>query len=67
MGNIKNTAIEAYRVRTLDRSLITKKSMKCAIRKIADDDEDFENIVFELGCSVLAKSIYKRKLKGNYL
>lgn len=49
MGNIKNTAIEAYRIRTLDRSLITKKSMKCAIRKIADDDEDFENIVFELG------------------
>lgn len=66
MGNIKNTAIEAYRIRTLDRSLITKKSLKCAIRKIADDDENFENIVFEFGCSVLAKSIYKRKLKGNY-
>ena len=66
MGNIKNTAIEAYRIICLDRSLITKKSLKCAIREISDDDENFENIVFELGCSVLAKNIYKRKLKGNY-
>ena len=64
MGNIKNTAIEAYRIRCLDRSLITKKSLKCAIREIADDDENFENIVFELGCSVLAKSISKESRKG---
>ena len=36
-----------------------KKDTKRVIREIADDDECFENIVFELGCNVLAKAIAK--------
>ncbi len=62
----KKEAIRAFCLRYRNQESVSKKELKDAIRTIADDDEDFENIVFELGCSVLAKSMYKRKMKGNY-
>lgn len=44
---------------------LSKREVKDEIREIADNDEVFENIVFELGCSVLAKA-YRRDLCGQH-
>lgn len=38
----------------------TKKDTKAEIRAIADNYEDFNNIVFEIGCEVLAKEYLKQ-------
>ena len=37
----------------------TKKDTKREIRAIADNYEDFNNLVFELGCEMLAKAYMK--------
>ena len=36
-----------------------KKDIKREIRGIADNYEDFNNLVFELGCEMLAKAYMK--------
>lgn len=41
-------------------SLISKKGIEREIRMLSDNDESFENAVFELGCSELAKTYLKR-------
>ncbi len=58
----KSTALEIFRHKYSTETIRTKQGVKDAIRDLADDDEGFENIVFELGCSVLAKAYIKRKL-----
>lgn len=60
----KKEAIKAFCLRYRNQESVSKKELKDAIRTIADDDENFENIVFELGRSVLAKSISKERRKG---
>lgn len=50
-------------------NLVSKNKIKKEIRKLADNDEGFENTVFELGCSILAKSYCKLNglnSKSNY-
>lgn len=37
----------------------SRKETEMQIRVLADTDEGFENTVFELGCSVLAKHFFK--------
>lgn len=37
----------------------TKSEVERQIRKLSDMDEGFENVVFELGCSTLAKKYLK--------
>lgn len=39
----------------------TRKEVKDQIRMVADEDEGFENVVFELGCSVLANQYLKNR------
>lgn len=41
----------------------TKKDVKIEIRAIADNYEDFDRVVFELGCEVLAKEYLKEMCK----
>lgn len=60
----KKEAIKAFCFRYHNKGNMSRKELEDAIRTIADDDENFENIVFELGCSVLAKSISKESRKG---
>ena len=60
----KKEAIKAFCFRYRNEESVSPKDLKKAIRVIADDDENFENIVFELGCSVLAKSISKKSREG---
>lgn len=43
------------------RSLWYKREVKNVIRELADNDEVFENVIFELGCSVLAKACCRSK------
>ena len=43
------------------RSLWYKGGVKNSIRELAYNDEGFENVVFELGCSVLAKAYCRSK------
>lgn len=40
-------------------NLVWKGEIEKEIRKLADNDEGFEDTVFELGCSVLAKHYCK--------
>lgn len=40
--------------------VMKKKDIEDAIREMADEDDGFEDLVFELGCSKLAKYIKKR-------
>lgn len=42
---------------------LVKKEVKAEIRAIADNYEDFDRIVFELGCEVLAKEYLKEMCK----
>lgn len=42
-------------------NLVWKSEVEKEIRKLADDDEGFEDAVFELGCSILAKAYLKEK------
>lgn len=61
----KKEALAVFNSRTANKLVETdKKMLKDKIRKIADDDEGFENVVFELGCSVLAKE-YLKKINNN--
>lgn len=60
----KKEAIKAFCFRYHNKGNISKKELEDAVRTLADEDEGFENIVFELGCSVLAKSISKESRKG---
>lgn len=60
----KKEAIKAFCFRYHNKGNMSRKELKDAIRTLADEDEGFENIVFELGCSVLAKSISKESRKG---
>lgn len=41
-------------------SLINREGIEKEIRILSDNDEGFENAVFELGCSELAKAYLKR-------
>lgn len=41
-------------------SLINREGIEKEIRILSDNDESFENAVFELGCSELAKAYLKR-------
>lgn len=46
----KKEALAVFNSRTANKLVETdKKMLKDKIRKIADDDEGFENVVFELG------------------
>lgn len=56
---MKKTALEIFCHKYLPVFSVNKKEVKEAIRDVADDDEGFENIVFELGVSVLAKEYVK--------
>lgn len=61
----KKEALAVFNSRTANKLVETdKKMLKDKIRKIADDDEGFENVVFELGCSVLAKE-YLKQINNN--
>lgn len=47
-------------------NLSQKGNIEEEICKLADEDEGFENVVFELGCSALAKAYEKSKRKQKY-
>lgn len=60
----KKSAVECLKSRTSNVET-KKKLVKDMIRIMADEDEGFCDIVFELGCSVLAKEYMKQeKRKG---
>lgn len=64
----KREALAVFNSRIISKQVNTeflfdKEELKKEIRKLADDDEGFENTVFELGCSVLAKAYMKSKIK----
>lgn len=40
--------------------------IECEIRKVSKLDKRFENVVFELGCTALAKAYRKRKNKSPF-
>lgn len=42
-------------------NLVWKSEVEKEIRKLADNDEGFEDTVFELGCSVLAKAYLRER------
>ena len=42
---------------------MTKSDFEWEIAALADEDEAFEDIVFDFGCSVLAKELAKEKKK----
>lgn len=54
-----NKAINKFRSLKGD-TYPTKKDVKAEIRAIADNYEEFDHLVFELGCEVLAKEYLKR-------
>lgn len=61
----KNEALAAFNSRIPNsRDRTDKKMLKDQIRELADFDEGFENVVFELGCSVLAKE-YLKQINNN--
>lgn len=41
-------------------NLLNRKEIEREIRDLSDNDEGFENVVFELGCTTLAKA-YKKQ------
>lgn len=62
----KREALAVFNSRIVNRQVGTefffdKEELKKEIRKLADNDEGFEDTVFELGCSVLAKAYMKSK------
>ncbi len=65
----KNEALAVFNSRIVNNQVETeflhdKKELKSEIRKLADNDEGFEDVVFELGCSVLAKE-YLKQINNN--
>lgn len=65
----KNEALAVFNSRIVNNQVETeflhdKQELKSEIRKLADNDEGFENVVFELGCSVLAKE-YLKQINNN--
>lgn len=62
MSDKKFLAIELNK--RIFRRTGTKEEIEDEIRDMADCDESFENMVFELGCSVLAKTYVKKFVKG---
>ncbi len=61
----KKEALAVFNSRIANNLVETdKKMLKNQIRELADDDECFENVVFELGCSVLAKE-YLKQINNN--
>lgn len=61
----KNEALAVFNSRVVNNQVETeflhdKQELKSEIRKLANNDEGFENVVFELGCSVLAKEYLKQ-------
>lgn len=56
---MKKSALALFCSRTRNVDGTSKQAVKAAIRNLADNDECFENVVFELGCSVLAKEYQK--------
>lgn len=62
----KYVALNEFETRIANESMEfkqipSKKELKDTIREIADTNESFENTVFELGCSVLAKAYIKAR------
>lgn len=61
----KKEALAVFNSRIVNNQVETdKKMLKNQIRELADDDDGFENVVFELGCSVLAKE-YLKQISNN--
>nr|DAM88194.1 MAG TPA: hypothetical protein [Caudoviricetes sp.] len=65
----KNEALAVFNSRIVNNQVETeflhdKQELKSEIRKLADNDEGFEDVVFELGCSVLAKE-YLKQINNN--
>ncbi len=63
----KSEALRAFNLRKLQgkvdmENLTRRRGVEEEIRKLAAKDEAFESIVFELGCSTLAKQ--HRKING---
>lgn len=61
----KNEALAVFNSRIVNNQVETeflhdKQELKSEIRKLANNDEGFEYVVFELGCSVLAKEYLKQ-------
>lgn len=52
--------ILSFSQRVLNLKKLNKKGVKAEIRAIADNDECFADIVFELGCELLAKEYLKQ-------
>lgn len=57
---MKKDAVSSFEVRVESANFSSKKDCMEVIRQLADEDESFENVVFELGCSVLSKELYKK-------
>ena len=65
----KNEALAAFKSRIVNNQVETeflhdKQELKSEIRKLSNNDEGFEDVVFELGCSVLAKE-YLKQINNN--
>lgn len=60
----KNEALAVFNSRIVNgqvdcENLLDKESIEREIRILSDNDGGFEDVVFELGCSVLAKFYMK--------
>ncbi len=65
----KNEALAVFKSRIVNNQVETeflhdKQELKSEIRKLSNNDEGFEDVVFELGCSVLAKE-YLKQINNN--
>lgn len=52
-------AVLTFKQRMMNVKKLNKKCVKAEIRAIADNYEDFNDLVFELGCEVLAREFLK--------
>lgn len=59
----KKELVEAFKSRVKETDCVTKSDFEWEIAALADEDEAFEDIVFDFGCSVLAKKLAKEKKK----
>jgi hypothetical protein len=59
MKGYRNLVVKAYRSRCITPAK-DKNETDTIIRYLADDDECFENLVFELGLRVLRKELLKQ-------
>lgn len=60
----KNEALAVFNSRIVNgqvdcENLLDTESIEREIRKLSRSDEGFEDVVFELGCSILAKAYMK--------